>query len=347
VGDAIYTQDFHDGQERVLCLNADDGKPRWKHAHEYSVDYTGMDRNYAKGPRATPTVHQGRIYTVGATGQFFCLEDRDEQPRVLWQKDLLAEFEAPLPRWGIACSPLVEGDLVIVQPGGKKGTVVAFNRKSGELAWAALKEETGYSSPMAATIAGVRQIVALTGSRLVGLAVDDGQLLWSFDFPTQFNGNIATPIIVGDTVFISASYGTGCALVKITKEVTGLEARPVFRKKRLMRTHHMTCVFQDGFVYGCDDMRGDLTCLDLQNPHEPVWSTQRTGKGSLILAEGHLIEQSQDGVLSLVEATPAGFRPKGKLEVLTGGDCWSLPALSRGRLYVRDHEKVVCLKVAD
>jgi hypothetical protein len=345
VSDSVITQDYRDGQERVICFGFADGKERWK--HEYSVDYNGMDRAYAKGPRATPTVHDGRIYTVGATGQFLCLEVAGDKPQVAWQHDLIAEFGAKLPRWGIASSPLIEGEFVVVQPGGAKGTVAAFNRKTGTLVWAALSEETGYSSPMAATLSGVRQIVGVTGSRLVGLRVNDGRLLWSFDFPTQFNGNIATPIIAGDTVFISADYGTGCALVKITGDTAGQEAKPVFRKKRLMRTHHMTCVLRDGFVYGCDDQRGDLTCLDLQHPSEPNWSTQRVGKGSIILAEGHLIVLSQDGTLSLVEATPGAFRPKGKLEVLAGGDCWALPALSRGRLFVRDHEKVVCLKVAD
>jgi outer membrane protein assembly factor BamB len=345
VGDSAITQDFVDGQERVLCLNVSDGKERWR--HEYSVDYTGMDRNYARGPRATPTVHDRRIYTVGATGQFLCLTAENDKPQVLWQHDLLAEFDAKRPQWGVACSPLIEDDLVIVQPGGEKGTVAAFNRKTGDLVWSALKEETGYSSPMAATLAGVRQIVGVTGSRLVGLGVDDGRLLWSFDFPTRFNGNIATPLIIGDAVFVSASYNTGCALVRISGNAAGLEAQPVFRKKKLMRTHHMTCVFRDGFVYGCDDIRGDLTCLDLQHPNDPVWSTRNTGKGSIILAEGHLIVQSQDGTLSLVEATPEEYRRKGKMAVLTGDDAWALPALSRGRLFVRDHEKVVCLKVAD
>lgn len=344
--DWAVTMDYQPGRERVVALHAETGVPRATFV--YDADYSGLRAGYGKGPRATPTIHDGRIYTVGATGRFLCLplaEAAELQP--LWQHDLLAEFDAPLPTWGVACSPLIEGDLVIVQPGGRRGSIVAFHRVTGEPIWASLDDEAGYSSPVAADIAGRRQVVAVTGSRLVGLSAQDGSLLWDYDFPTRYNGNIATPIVIGDMVFIAAAYGSGCALVKIIPTDSGFRAETVFRKKGIMRTHHMTAVLHEGHLYGCDDFRGDLTCLDLQRPSAPVWETRRPGKGSLVLAEGHLILLSESGHLWLIEATPAGYRPKGDLPVLTGSDCWAHPSLARGKLYLRDHEKAVCLKIAD
>lgn len=343
-GGRVYLQDFKDGQERVICLDAETGKEKWVHA--YPVSYAGFQRGYASGPRATPTVHDGRIYTVGATGTFLCLQAPGDQPRVVWQHDLMKEFDAEMPIWGFASSPLIEGDLVIVQAGGNRGTVVAFNRISGEKVWAALNESTGYSSAMAATVAGERQIVAFTAARLVGLRPNDGGELWAFNWPTRFDANIATPIIAGDFIFISSGYNAGCALLQITNQGGQFKAEEVFVKRnKLMRTHHMTCVLKDGHVYGFDDGRAELTCVDLKTA-KATWQSNKLAKGCLILAEGDLIVLSQDGTLSLVEATPEEFRLKGSVKgVLSGETCWALPALANGKLFLRDEEKVVALRL--
>jgi len=346
VGDSAWTQDFRDGKERVVCLDVTTGKERW--SHDYSVDYSGFKLGYAQGPRATPTVHGGRVYTVGSTGTMHCLDalPADGTAKVHWRYDLLTEYDAEIPKWGVACSPLVEGDLVIVQPGGSRGSIVAFDRETGTQRWTTLGDASGYSSPMAATLAGTRQIIALTGSRLVGLNPTDGALLWEYDFPTQHHGNIATPVIAGDTVFVSASYGTGCALVKINRAGENLVVEQLFRQKKLLRTHHMTAVLLDGHLYACDENR-DLKCVNLRTAQE-MWDTPRPGKGNIILVDKHLIHLSQEGTLSLIEATPAGFRPKGKMEgLLSASECWALPALSAGRLLVRDGTQAMCLRVAD
>lgn len=342
----VWTQDFHDGQERIVCLDATNGKEIW--SYRYPTSYAEFGRGYANGPRATPTVYDGRVYALGATGTFLCLDadPADGKPKVHWQHDLRAEFQAPLPPWGFASSPLVEGDVVIVQPGGKSGSVAAFHRVSGEKAWSVLDERAGYSSPIGVTAAGQRQILAFTAGGLCGLRPHDGHQLWSFAWPTEFDANIATPIVAGDLVFISSGYNTGCALLRLEPDGAGVKAERVWvRPRKLMRNHHMTCVLRDGHIYGFDDGRGDLKCIDLRTQAEK-WETQRVGKGCLILAEEHLIILSQDGTLSLVEATPDAFRLKGKRpNVLRGADCWALPALAGGRLYLRDHEKVICLKL--
>jgi outer membrane protein assembly factor BamB len=338
----LYTMDRTGPEERVLCFDAVKGDELW--THRYPANYSIIDM-YGEGPRATPTVHEDRVYTVGATGIFLCLEARpaDGQAKVHWQHDLVAEFDglSQFPRWGIACSPLIEGDLVIVQPGGTEGSVAAFDRRSGKLVWKALSDASGYSSPMAATLAGVRQIICFTGEGLVGLRAADGGQLWYYPWPEQYNGNIATPIVAGDYVFISTGYGMGCALLHVSADGGNVRAEPVyFKKNKVMRNHHSTSVLHGGHLYGFD--LGLLKCVDIRTAEEK-WVSREPGKGSLIYAEGHLIALTEDGKLALVEATPVEYRQKGAVELLEGPHTWALPALASGRLYVRNQKELVCL----
>ncbi|MFO0850888.1 MAG: PQQ-binding-like beta-propeller repeat protein [Gemmataceae bacterium] len=346
VGGLVYTQDRQEDRERVLCLHAASGNTVW--AYGYRADYAGV--GYAAGPRATPTVHGGRVYALGATGKLVCLAPHDPVPvKVVWARDLRDEFAAPLPQWGFASSPLIEGDLVIVQAGGKKGAVLAFDKTTGDTRWAAGTDPAGYSSPVAATVAGVRQVIAVTGTSVLGIAPADGKVLWQHPWATQHNGNIAAPLVVGDYVFVSAGYAKGCALLRLTTAGGGLKAEQVyFRKARVMQNHHSTSVHRDGFVYGYDN--DTLRCVDLRKGEAvEEWVAKDAGgsrpaKGSVILAGDKLIGLTQTGTLFLADADPAEFRFRGKLEgVLSGSDCWASPVLVDGRLYLRDNTKVVCL----
>jgi len=234
---------------------------------------------------------------------------------------------------------------VCVQPGGEKGSIAAFDRRTGQVAWHALSDVSGYSSPVAAMPAGVHQIICFTGVGVVGLRPADGGRLWQYPWSTANYGNIATPIVAGDYVFISSAYSTGCALLHLNSGKSGaVEVEPVYVKRnKLMRNHHSTCILHGDYLYGFDD--NILKCVDLRGGQEK-WSNRSVGKGCVLYADGHLIVLSEDGTLSLVEATPAGFRQKGKLEkILQGSDCWSLPALAGGRLYLRDHTQLICLDV--
>jgi hypothetical protein len=340
-------------QERVLCLHGDSGDILWE--HRYDTDYAGLD--YGSGPRATPAVHDGRVYSVGANGTFLCLEAEPEgnEAKVLWQHDLLKDFQAERPRWGVACSPLVDGDRVYVQPGGRNGSVAAYERKEGKLVWKALADPSGYSSPVAADLAGTRQIVAFTGHRVVGIDAVDGRHLWSYDWATEYECNVATPIVAGDYVFISSNYQSGCALIKVACDGDrDFVARAIFvRHDGLMRNHFSTCVLHQGYLYGFDVTGhggpGFLKCIDIRT-FEESWQAGRdphVKKGCLIYADGHLLTLSEEGWLALVEATPQEFRKKGKLQVLDGSDrAWALPAFAAGRLYLRDSERIVCYDLA-
>jgi outer membrane protein assembly factor BamB len=250
--------------------------------------------------------------------------------------------------WGVACSPLIEENLVIVQPGGTKGSVAAFDRRDGKLVWNALEEPSGYSSPVAVTCAGVRQVICFTADGLVGLRPTDGGVLWEYPWKTQYSANIATPIVAGDYVFLSSGYNTGCALLQLSPEGEGVRCDAVWIKRnKLMRNHQSTCVLRDGFLYGFDSRgaeRVDLRCVDLRTGDER-WVTRDVGKGVPLLADGHLVLLYEDGTLRLAEATPEAYRERGSFAALSGREVWALPALARGRLYVRSHKEVVCLDV--
>ncbi|HEX4609000.1 MAG TPA: PQQ-binding-like beta-propeller repeat protein, partial [Urbifossiella sp.] len=196
----LYTQDRQGSSERVVCLDAATGGLLWEHV--YAANYDGI--GYDAGPRATPTVDGDRIYTVGAAGLLLCLEAPTapgQPPRVVWQHDLPREFNARAPQWGFAGSPLIDRDLVIVQPGGRKGAVVSFDKATGDVRWTAGTNPPGYSSPVAGTIHGVRVVFALTADALLCIR-SDGVLMGSYPWPTRFEGNIATPLVLDDYVFI-------------------------------------------------------------------------------------------------------------------------------------------------
>ena len=339
----LYTMDRVEGNERVRCLEANTGADVW--IHETPVDYKSI--GYPGGPRATPTIHGDTLYTVGATGRFLALKlpkQPGEKPTIEWSHDLVSEYQASVPTWGVACSPLIEGDLVIVQPGGKKGSVVAFDRITGAPRWTCESEPSGYSSPIAATLGGVRQIVAVTGKSILGTRAATGELLWKHPWETANLGNIAMPVIAGDYVFVSSGYNKGC----VTLRVEGERAKPVyFRAGKVMRNHHSTSVHKDGFLFGFDDAK--LTCVNLRDgnavedwPAEDV--RNRLGKGSAVLVGDSLLCLSERGSLALTNTDPKDFQLLGRVDnVLAGGECWALPAVANGKIYLRDAGKIVCL----
>jgi outer membrane protein assembly factor BamB len=359
----LYVTDFDEPtkKERVLCLDSATGKTLWTHAYEAGESIPG---GYT-GPRATPTVEDSMVYSVGHAGQFFCLgtepkssyhsptqtkadpkNPSDGKALVFWEHDLLMEYLAKIPQWGVACSPLLDGGRVIVQFGdADTGLVAAFDARTGKEIWKGLPGPSGYSSPVVATIAGIRQIVVFNGVGADGLRVEDGERLWSFSWPTDYSANIASPVVAGDYVFLSSSYNAGCALIHVSKGIGGgLSAEPVYIKRnKLMRNHHSTCVLHDGYLYGCDSGNGQLKCVNLRTS-EDMWTSDHLAKNCAIYAQGHLIVLAEDGNVVLVEATPQGYHRKCALtSLLQGPECWALPALADGRLYVRDHHDIVCV----
>ena len=348
VGDSVYIQDYKDGKERVVCLEADTGKFRWETS--FDANYTGTDKQYAIGPRATLTVEGNTLYVVSGAGKLLRIDKPADGPAVpTWQHDFLADFDAKIPQWGVACSPLVEGDLVIVQPGGKTGSVVAFDKVTGEVRWRAGTSASGYSSPVVTSINGERTVFALTGDSLLAIRTSDGKVMATYPWNTKYEGNVATPLVVENYVFISSAYQQGCALLRAEGKGGQVNLTEVYaRRGRGYQNHHSSSVFKDRYLFGYDGMMGSarLKCVDFHTGREKAdWEadTLGTGSGSIILAGNHLIIQTERGDLALVEATAEEFRLVAKIpKVLTGNNNWATPTLVDGRLYLRDEVKVLC-----
>jgi outer membrane protein assembly factor BamB len=342
VGRRLYTMDEAapsstlEPQEGVLCLDAQTGEELWRFRSPVS-----FAERFGSGPRSTPAVDDNRVYAVGGTGFLYCLSA--DTGTLCWQHDLMAEFHGRPARYGVAFSPLMEGDLVIATPGGPDGNaVVAFNKRTGDVVWKALDDPMGYSSPVAVTLAGVRQLLVFTNTALVSLSMSDGQVYWRYPWETANGFNIATPLAFGDCVFISSGYGKGCALLEGTREADGtLQAHRVYEHNR-MRNHFASSVRFGDYLYGFDQT--DLVCMDIRNG-QILWREKgfRTfGKGSLLIADGRLILLAESGKLYLADATPHGYHELASFQV-SPNKCWTAPILAHGKLYIRTESQIICL----
>jgi outer membrane protein assembly factor BamB len=323
-------QEYDD--EVVACWDAESGKKLWRFRYESRFTKEVL------GPRSTPTIDGDRVYTVGARGRLCCLNVKTGAK--VWDKDLMADFGAPLPQWGFSFSPRVDGDLLLTSPGGPGGkSLIAFNKMTGKVRWQNLDDPAGYSSPVISNAAGVRQAVFLTGTSLVSVDPKSGKLHWRFAWPTPNEANVATPIVRGDYVFISSGYSMGCALVRIRKDGEKLGVERVY-KNNLMRNHYATCVFYKDYLYGFDE--GYLTCMSFREGKKRMWKEGKFGRGNLLLVGDHLLVLGKNGKLALVEPTPEGYRELALCSV-SDNPCWSMPAFAHGRVYIRDDEQILCV----
>lgn len=336
-GGKVYLLVQDGDNEAVVCLNAADGKEIWR--HRYPALFTNFESG--TGPHATPLVDGDRLYTVGATGMFFCLDAATGKPH--WSHDILKEANAQNQEYGTSFSPLIEGELVITMPGGPNGnSIVAYDKKDGHLVWKNLDDRAGYSSPVAATIAGKRQLVFLTAENVVGLSAQDGKLLWRYPWPLFKDCNIATPIVTGDYVFVASGYSKGCALLHIADAASGLamEVKPVYEHNR-MRSRFSTSVLFKDHLYGFDEFF--LVCMEYRSG-KVLWKKRGFGEGSLAVADDKLIIMSDSGQLVLADASPEKFQERSSVKMFDGR-CWTVPVLAGGKLYVRDEKTIRCLDV--
>lgn len=339
-GDRIYTIVREEPKEVVLSLNLNTGEEIWRHA--YDCPYRSST---GSGPRSSPALSNGKLYTVGVTGLFHCLDAATG--KVIWQHDLARQFSSPNLEWGVCFSPLIDGDLIFTNPGGPKGgSVAAFNKDTGAPAWQALDDLPGYSSPILANMGGTKQVIFLTAQNLVGLEAATGKLLWKFPWQTAYNVNAATPILINATkgkdslhyVFISSNYGKGCALVKVEGNAAiGFQARSVYQGTQ-MKNHFSTCVRQGEHLFGFDDTT--LACMHIRSG-EIAWKKNGYQKGSLLRVGKNLIVLGETGRLTLADAPAEEFRELADFKPLARR-CWTMPVLIDGRLIVRDEEQVKC-----
>src|SRR5437868_1859897 len=330
-----YTIEQRRRQELVAAYDLETGRELW--VHPWDAEFTD---EMGDGPRATPTWNEGRLYALGGTGILHCIEAKSG--KLIWSRDVLKENGGANLQWRTTASRLVVDDKVIVTPGGSGKSIVAYNKLTGVPVWQSLSDRSSYTSPMLATLAGKRQVIVVTATRVVGLDVDSGSLLWGILWDTQMGINISQPIIVNENrFFISAGYGKGAALVEITSTGSGYAARSVWQNNS-MKNKFNSSVLHEGYVYGLDE--GILTCVNVETG-ERKWKGGRYGYGQVLLASGRLIVMSDNGDLVLVKASPDQYSEISRFAALEG-KCWNYPAIANGLLLVRNQTQMACYNIA-
>ena len=345
----IFTLGNAGDEGRIICLNEADGTVAWSvRSPAESKVYTHGRGN---GARGTPTVDGDLVYAIGGGGDLTCLKAATGE--VVWSKHLVSDLGGGRPGWGYSESPLVDGDNLIVVPGGKQGTIAALNKLTGEVVWRSegIVDKAHYCSPIAVESHGVRQIITFTGglgkrsdtpARVLGVDAGSGDLLWSYNGSANGTASVSTPLFHNDMVFSASAYGTGGGAVRIEKNEDGFSSPEVYFEKK-MQNHHGGMVLLDGHIYGTGS--GSLICMNFETG-EIKWQARAAGKGSLTYADGHLYCYGEKNVVALVEANPDEYVEKGLFKVEKGSfPSWAHPVVANGKLYLRDMTNLTCYNV--
>lgn len=330
----LYTMGLRGDREFVIAFDVATGKEAWATAHGRAFRNDRGD-----GPRGTPTIDGDRIYALGGAGDLSALDARTG--KLIWTKNVLDTFGGSNITWGISESPLVLGEKLLVNAGGPEASIVALNKSDGSVIWKSQSDRAGYSSAIPLTLNGLTQVVFFTGRRAVGLDSKDGRLLWEYAKPSNRTANAATPIARANRVFISSDYGTGGGVVEIKPDNT---AQEIWFSNDI-RNHHSSAVLIGDHLYGFSS--SILTAVKFDTG-EIAWRDRSVGKGSLVYADGHLYCLSENGVVGLVEATPAGYKEKGRFRINQDSlPTWSHPVVAGGRLYLRDQDTIYAYDVRE
>jgi outer membrane protein assembly factor BamB len=295
----------------------------------------GPAHDRGPGPRSTPTIDADRLYVLTESGDLACVRAGDGV--IIWQRNILREFGARNIEWLISESPLIDGNNVIVTPGGRSGAVVALNKMTGRTVWAntELGDQAGYASAIVADIQGVRTIMTLMSGAGVGIRAADGKLMWRYTRAANYTANVTTPIFHDNKVFYSSAYDTGGGLLSLRAQAGEVRSQEIYFT-RDMQNHHGGVVLVNGYLYGFDD--SILTCIEFATG-KLMWRHRSIGKGSLVHANGDLYILSEDNVVGLAEASPMAYREKGRFFIADQGlPSWAHPVVSGGRLYIRNQK---------
>jgi outer membrane protein assembly factor BamB len=325
----VYIIDHQGNQDVIRAFDLQTGQEKWRYSYE---DASGDNYGYS---RSTPAIDGETLYTVSRMGKLLSLEAKTG--KLLWQKDLIAEFGGRRPSWDIAVSPVIDDEKLIVVPGGNNASVVALNKKDGQVIWkGGGSEAPGYATPVVATINGKKQYVCFLAKSVTGVDAENGQVIWRHPWSTSYDVNAATPLVIGDSVFITSGYGTGCAMLDIQGGRVSVRWQ-----NREMKSRFSSPIYYDGHIYGTTEP-GELLCMD-PNTGRVLWQQRGFEWGGLMGVDGALIVMNgAEGDVVLVERSPAAYKELGRIKPL-GGRSWTAPILSRGRLIVRNNDAIACL----
>ena len=323
------------GRETVEAMDANSGKTIW--TFDYPTSYRD-DFGFDEGPRAVPVIANGRVFTYGADGWLHGIDF--DTGKMLWSSDTRRVFEAAKGYFGVASSPVVDGNRVLVNVGGKKGGLVAFDAASGTTLWTATSDEASYSAPIIADINGQHTAVFFTRTGLVAIDPSNGRVMYQHRWRARMAAsvNAATPIVSGDRIFLSAQYGTGAVLLQV---VGNNSVKPVWSGDESMSNHYSTSVLKDGYLYGFDgrqEFGQTLRCVELATG-KVMWNVDGFGAGTLLIAGDTLVITRESGELALATASPKAFRFNARAQLLKGV-VRAYPALANGRYYVRNEREL-------
>jgi len=336
-GERIFLQMQVGRQSVVASLNRSTGQIVWSKPLGNSGN---NDRG--NGPRGTPTIDGDRLYALSESGDLACLQAADGA--TVWQRNILRDFKGSNIQWLISESPLVDGDHVIVSPGGRDATMVALDKMTGKTIWTStgLSDEAGYASAIAGDVSGVRTYMTFTADASVGVRASDGKPMWKYTKAANRTANIATPVFVNGKVFFTSAYDTGGALLNLSAQGGEVKATESYFTRN-MKNHHGGVVLVNGYLYGFSD--NILTALQFDTGRV-AWRDRSVGKGSVTYADGNLYILGEGNVVGLVEATPEGYREKGHFEIPDSGlPAWAYPVVSGGRLYIRNQNTLTAYDV--
>jgi outer membrane protein assembly factor BamB len=324
-------------REVVEAFDPRTGASQWQYG--YPTSYRD-DFGFDEGPRAVPVVADGVVYTFGAEGQLHAI-DLAKGTRI-WSEDTMRRFEVPKGFFGAAGSPLVENGKVLANIGGRNAGIVAFDAKTGKVLWAMTNDGASYSSAIGATIAGRRSAIFLTRNSLLGLdpATGSVQFQRSWRARQAASVNVATPVVVGDLIFVSAEYGPGAAVMR----VDGSKLTDLWASDDVMSNHYATSIYHDGYLYGYhgrQEFNPSFRAVEFRTG-KVRWSEDRFRGGSVMLAGSRLLIIRETGELILANASPDAFQPLARAQVLPA-TVRAYPALADGLLYVRNDNTLVCL----
>lgn len=329
MGNRAVTQEQDGADERVVCYELLSGNVVWEFRYPARYD----DPLGGIGPRATPTIEEDRVYAMGSMGDFMCLDLATGKPR--WSFNVLDKHGASLPDWGMASSPLVYQNLVIVSVGGRNGhSLVAYDKVTGEYVWSGGSDKAHWSSPVKYEIAGKKQVLIFNHSALFAHDIEDGSILWQYDWDTDGMPHVAIPVrIPGNRILVSSGYGKGAELIRISNLDDGRQSTEQVWRTLHLKAKFNNYVFKEGYVYGLDD--GMLTCIDVEKGRR-TWKQGRYGHGQNILVEDLMLLTAENGEVLLIEPVPEEPRVLGRFQAIEGKS-WNPPALVGELLLVRNH----------